>query len=124
MSLEALGTDYVDCMLAIYCCIFLLLIHTLIVFLIHWPVALNPHGNDPKFPKLPDGSRDVIRDWDLTETWRQMEEIYASGKVKAIGVSNWSEPNLELLEKKWKVVPAVNQVNHPPLNLTHFIEAS
>ena len=31
------------------------------------------------------------------------------GKVKA-GVSNWSLPYLEHLEKSWKVVPAVNQV--------------
>lgn len=43
-----------------------------------------------------------------------MEEVLASGKVKAIGVSNWSIPYLEKLEKTWKVVPAVNQVElHP-----------
>ena len=40
-----------------------------------------------------------------------MEEVYSSGKVKAIGVSNFSIPYLEHLEKTWKVVPAVNQVN-------------
>ncbi|KAG8926351.1 hypothetical protein FRC02_008957 [Tulasnella sp. 418] len=98
MTLNALGTDYLD------------------LYLIHWPVALNPNGNDPKFPKHPDGSRDVLLDWDLSETWRQMEEIYASGRVRAIGVSNWSEPNLQLLEKTWTVVPAVNQVElHPYL---------
>jgi diketogulonate reductase-like aldo/keto reductase len=55
-----------------------------------------------------------------------MEEVYKSGtfilkvhrihsdndtgKVKAIGVSNWSIPYLEHLEKTWQVVPAVNQV--------------
>ena len=43
-----------------------------------------------------------------------MEELYASGKVKAIGVSNFSVPYLEELKKTWKVVPAVNQVElHP-----------
>lgn len=43
-----------------------------------------------------------------------MEELYESGKVKAIGVANWSIPYLQELEKTWKVVPAVNQVElHP-----------
>ena len=43
-----------------------------------------------------------------------MEEVYKSGKVKAIGVANWSIPYLEKLSKTWKVVPAVNQVElHP-----------
>lgn len=43
-----------------------------------------------------------------------MEEVYKSGKVKAIGVANWSIPYLEGLRKKWTVVPAVNQVElHP-----------
>lgn len=26
----------------------------------HWPVPLNPNGNDPKFPKKEDGSRDLV----------------------------------------------------------------
>lgn len=34
----------------------------------------------------------------------------ATGKVKAIGVSNFSEILLNQLSKTWKVVPAVNQV--------------
>lgn len=56
------------------------------------------------------------RSWQQSETWRQMEEIYSSGKVKAIGVANWSIAYLEELRKTWKVVPAVNQVElHPYL---------
>lgn len=43
-----------------------------------------------------------------------MEEVYKSGKVKAIGLANWSIPYLEELRKTWTVVPAVNQVElHP-----------
>lgn len=43
-----------------------------------------------------------------------MEEAYNSGKVKAIGVANWSIPYLEELRKTWRIVPAVNQVElHP-----------
>lgn len=69
-SLKNLGLEYVD------------------LLLIHWPLLLNPNGNDDKFPKLPDGSRDVIRDWDHLEGWKQMEGAYETGKTKAIGVSN------------------------------------
>lgn len=45
-----------------------------------------------------------------------MEDILASGKVKAIGVCNWSIPYLEKLKRTWRVKPAVNQVElHPYL---------
>ncbi|RSH90378.1 hypothetical protein EHS25_000983 [Saitozyma podzolica] len=95
-TLEALGTDYLD------------------LYLIHWPVRLVPNDSHALLPVNPDGSRSVDREWDQRETWRQMEEVYKSGKVKAIGVSNWSIPYLEHLKQTWKVVPAVNQVElHP-----------
>jgi glycerol 2-dehydrogenase (NADP+) len=43
-----------------------------------------------------------------------MEGLYETGKIKAIGVANWSVPYLEKLSKTWRVVPAVNQVElHP-----------
>ena len=51
-----------------------------------------------------------------------MEEVYKSGKVKAIGVSNWSIPYLEELKKKWTVVPAVNQVELHPYNPQHALK--
>lgn len=75
---------------------------------------LSQNESSGLLPVNPDGSRSVDRDWDQSETWRQMEEVYASGKVKAIGVANWSIPYLEELKKTWKIVPAVNQVElHP-----------
>lgn len=48
-----------------------------------------------------------------------MEDLYKSGKVKAIGVANWSVPYLENLSKTWTVVPAVNQVELHPLLPQH-----
>jgi glycerol 2-dehydrogenase (NADP+) len=52
----------------------------------------------------------------MGKTWAQMEEILASGKVKAIGVCNWSIPYLESLKKTWRIKPMVNQVElHPYL---------
>lgn len=97
-SLKALGLDYVD------------------LFLVHWPVGMNPKGNDDRFPKLPDGSRDIVWDHDHVATWKQMEALLGTGKVRGIGVCNYSKPYLEQLLAKADVVPAINQIeNHPAL---------
>lgn len=74
-----------------------------------------PGDEDNKFPTNPDGSRATDLAWDHSKSWAQLEDIYArTDKVKAIGISNWSVPYLEKLEKTWKVVPAVNQVEVRP----------
>lgn len=73
-------------------------------------------------PVNPDGSRSVDLSWDQSETWRQMEELYKSGKVKAIGVANWSIPYLEKLKKTCTVVPAVNQVELHPFLPQHELK--
>ncbi|WP_036930192.1 aldo/keto reductase [Prevotella sp. 10(H)] len=63
------------------------------LYLIHWPV-------EGKF----------------IDTWKKFEEIYHSGKVKAIGVSNFKPHHLEALAKEQTIVPAVNQIElHPYL---------
>jgi len=50
------------------------------------------------------------------DTWKALEELYAKGKIKAIGVSNFLVHHLEDLLQNSKVVPAVNQVEfHPEL---------
>ncbi|KAM0737839.1 hypothetical protein ACQRIT_007843 [Beauveria bassiana] len=104
-SLKALGVDYVD------------------MYLIHWPVLMNPNGNDDKFPTLPDGSRDILRDWKHTEAWPQMEAVLATGKVRGIGVSNYSKKYLEELLASCTVVPAVNQIeNHPSLPQQEIVD--
>ncbi|POY75748.1 putative Glycerol 2-dehydrogenase (NADP(+)) [Rhodotorula taiwanensis] len=104
-SLERIGTDYLD------------------LYLVHWPVPLNPNGNDPKFPKKEDGSRDLDTEWTINHTWEQMEAVLEKGLVKAIGVSNFSEPVLDELLKTAKVVPAANQVElHPYLPQHELLE--
>ncbi|KAG9501525.1 Glycerol 2-dehydrogenase (NADP(+)) [Fusarium musae] len=96
-SLKNFGLDYID------------------LFLIHWPIAAEK-DEDYK-PKIgPDGKYVIKKD--LTEnpepTWRAMEEIYASGKARAIGVSNWTVEGLKKLLSFAKVKPAVNQIEiHP-----------
>ena len=89
----------------------------------HWPVCLNPKGNDPKFPTLPDGTRDVIRDWPVWKTWEQMEACVKKGKLRSIGVSNCSEKILEELLPHATIPPAVDQVCLNPLGLSHMPES-
>ena len=65
------------------------------LYLIHWPVP----------------SRDKY-----VETWTALEEIYADGRAKAIGVSNFQPSHLQRLFDETGVVPAVNQIElHPRL---------
>ncbi|KAK4188974.1 NADP-dependent oxidoreductase domain-containing protein [Podospora australis] len=104
-SLKSLGLDYVD------------------LLLVHWPLLMNPEGNDDKFPKLPDGSRDIIHSHNHVDTWKQMEEVLKTGKAKAIGVSNYSKRYLEQLLPHATVVPAVNQIeNHPALPQQEIVD--
>ncbi|KAG8816107.1 hypothetical protein FRB91_000670 [Serendipita sp. 411] len=107
-TLKRLGTDYVD------------------LYLIHWPIHLNPNGNHPLFPTLPDGVRDVIHDWPLSKTWEEMEGLVKKGKVKSIGVSNFSELKLKEILDGATTVPAVNQlelhVYNPQKKLLKFME--
>ncbi|SDY60069.1 2,5-diketo-D-gluconate reductase A [Modestobacter sp. DSM 44400] len=66
------------------------------LFLVHWPL-----------PGI---------DVDYVETWKAMEEIYRSGRAKAIGVSNFKEHHLRRLFGETEIRPAVNQVEiHPYL---------
>ncbi|GAB2454743.1 diketogulonate reductase-like aldo/keto reductase [Conyzicola lurida] len=53
--------------------------------------------------------------FDLTiEAYKALEQLLADGKVRAIGVSNFTTDNLEQLLAATTVVPAVNQIElHP-----------
>jgi diketogulonate reductase-like aldo/keto reductase len=48
------------------------------------------------------------------ETWRAMEELYEAGKVRAIGVSNFLQFQLEDLMETARILPMVNQVEFHP----------
>jgi len=65
------------------------------LFLIHWPLPTVG---------------------DFVETWKAMQELYESGRVKAIGVSNFQQAHLQRLLDETGIVPAVNQIEvHPYL---------
>lgn len=63
------------------------------LYLVHWPV---------------EGLR--------LDTWRAMEQILASGKARAIGVSNYMVRHLEELFSHKATLPAVNQIELSPYN--------
>jgi 2,5-diketo-D-gluconate reductase A len=68
-------------------------IDVLDLFLIHWPL--------PMFDQY-------------VETWRALEQLQASGRVRSIGVSNFAVEHLERLLRETDIVPAVNQIElHP-----------
>ncbi|KAL2112301.1 hypothetical protein VUR80DRAFT_7988 [Thermomyces stellatus] len=101
-SLADLGLDYVD------------------LFLMHWPVAWKP--GDGLFPKE-NGKPVVLSDVDYVETWKAMEEVYKSGKAKAIGISNFNREETERVIKEGSVTPAVHQMElHPWLQQKNFTE--
>ncbi|KAF8636968.1 hypothetical protein AX17_003130 [Amanita inopinata Kibby_2008] len=104
-TLENLGTDYLD------------------LYLVHWPVPLNPNGNHPLFPILPDGKRDVDHSWDIRDTWKQMEELVKKGKVRSIGVSNYSQDKIEHLLTTAEITPAVDQLELHAYNPQHKLIA-
>ncbi|KAJ5725180.1 uncharacterized protein N7483_006537 [Penicillium malachiteum] len=78
----------------------------------HWPITL-PTSTPEKYGKEDRTVRDP--DWNFCDTWREMEKLLETGKVRAIGVANFSTVNLEKLLRTCKIVPAVNQTEIQPL---------
>ncbi|KAK5609250.1 hypothetical protein CRENBAI_014106 [Crenichthys baileyi] len=90
------------------------------LYLIHFPVGFKKMG-DELFPRK-DG-KILTSDTDYLDVWRGMEALQSTGKVKSIGVSNFSILQLERLLALCKVPPAVNQVElHPYMVQTDLIE--
>jgi L-glyceraldehyde reductase len=84
------------------------------LYLIHWPVSFE--SGDGYFPK--DQKTGVVHTVDvpIEDTWRAMEKLVETGKVRSIGVSNFNIENLEKVLKIAKIKPAVNQIEaHPYL---------
>lgn len=60
------------------------------MYLIHWPYG------------------------DFLGTWKALEELYQEGKIKAIGVCNFTVEKLEELKANSAVLPVINQIElHP-----------
>ncbi|KAM5344076.1 hypothetical protein ACJ41O_012613 [Fusarium nematophilum] len=100
-SLRDLDTEYVD------------------LYLMHYPCSfkrgpdLLPFGLDGKM---------VTDSTPFSDTWKAMEKLLATGKTRAIGVSNFSNVELAQLLRETTVVPAVHQMElHPYLQQQDFM---
>lgn len=94
-SLKKLKIDYVD------------------LYLMHWPYAVNP-DSDKRDPKK-----------DFVEVYKDMQKLLDTGKVRSIGVSNFTQKKIEklLAAPGVTVKPVVNQIElHPLLPQTDFVE--
>ena len=60
---------------------------------------------------------------DYVETWKAMEAVHLKGKAKAIGVSNFSQHEMNRLLEEGSVVPAVHQMECHPLLAQHGFNA-
>jgi glycerol 2-dehydrogenase (NADP+) len=78
----------------------------------HWPVTLDPTSEE-EYGK--ENRKIHSTGWDFRDTWRELESLLSTGKVRAIGVANFSTVNLEKLLQTANVVPAVNQTEIQPL---------
>ncbi|MCI1210616.1 MULTISPECIES: aldo/keto reductase [Bifidobacterium] len=50
----------------------------------------------------------------ICETWKAMEELYGEGRVRAIGVSNFTTEHLDYLMRGAAITPMVDQVEYHP----------
>ncbi len=93
-SLQKLGLDHIDLML------------------IHTP---KPWGKFLGSEKYSDENR---------ETWRALEEAYKAGKLRAIGISNFEESDIDNILATCSVKPMVNQIlahiSNTPLDLIQY----
>ncbi|KAM8746969.1 putative oxidoreductase YtbE isoform 1-T2 [Acanthopagrus schlegelii] len=72
------------------------------LYLIHWPGTRDLDVSDQRNP----GNR--------AQSWAALEELHAEGKLKAIGVSNYTPAHMRELMQSCRIPPAVLQVEFHP----------
>lgn len=101
-SLANLETPYVD------------------IFMMHYPCTFQ-RGNE-RFPRDAQGKM-IQGNTTYVDTWKAMEQLLKTGKVRNIGVSNFSKGELVKLMQECSVVPAVHQMEvHPYLQQKSFYQ--
>lgn len=88
----------------------LLQLEYLDLYLIHWPVPIK---KGISYPKQAD---DFIQpeQFNLLDTWKELEKAHKAGKIKHLGVSNFNQQRLAQLLRDASVPPEVNQIEMHP----------
>lgn len=88
------------------------------LYLMHWPFKFEDSNLPKEGLRLSDGSGrprpEIQISCEFLETWSEMEKLKDAGLVKAIGVSNFTQPQLETLLQNCKQKPCANQVEFHP----------
>lgn len=85
-SLDNLKTGYID------------------MLLIHMPFGLKNRGDGDNKPLKKDGTLDC-QAYDLNATWKAMEDSVKEGKVKSIGLSNFTEKQIQMIMSNGRIKP-------------------
>jgi diketogulonate reductase-like aldo/keto reductase len=97
-SLKTMGLDYIDMMI------------------IHSPQPWRKFGGEDRYLE---GNR---------EAWRALEEAYKAGKLRAIGLSNFEQADIDNILESCSVKPMVNQIlahiSNTPQELIQYIQDS
>ncbi|KAJ3564205.1 hypothetical protein NPX13_g7927 [Xylaria arbuscula] len=98
------------------------------LYLMHFPHAYKA-DEDLKTIRHASGNGKPIIDYDLSRnyasTWKAMEALVKTGRVRSIGVSNFNILKTEKLLATTEIIPAVNQVElHPYLPQNELLEFS
>ena len=80
------------------------------LLLIHWPGPPGPNSTDPACKITHITSYGACRQ----SVWKAMEEVFKSGKTRAIGVSNFEKKHLDDIISLNGSLPSVNQVEYHP----------
>ena len=82
------------------------------LYLMHWPIALQPD-----LTTFPERAEDFVslEEVPLMETWQAMEAAADQGLAKHLGVSNFSIKKLRALKEQATHAPEMNQVEMHPL---------
>ncbi|KAI1398228.1 Aldo/keto reductase [Hypoxylon fuscum] len=93
------------------------------LYLIHWPVAFKKGTSEShRFPINPENEQVHVVEIPIEDTWKAMEALVQKGKIRTIGVSNFTREKIESLWKTATIKPAVNQIEiHPYFQQESFV---
>lgn len=98
-TLSDLGLEYLD------------------LFLIHFPIAFKFVPFEEKYPPgfyCGNGDKFAYEKVPLLDTWKALEKLVKAGKVKSIGISNFSGALVLDILRGAEIKPAVLQIEHHP----------